>query len=180
MSQYERHDFPTIWEPPPRISYGEKQPPIAEVVERLTVLNTRAWVRRLFLEKFQLHLESRDDRWGIWNTLDEYEILTHLQLLRKLPECRKLLQSNYAGLNGLIEYKSVSPRTRDEIRQFLEDHGFPPASERDLEIPPAESNPEGKVHKPEAPAKDAAALQWPGGLSPGAATCRCLLEPKLT
>ena len=32
MSSHPRSDFPTHWDPPPRVGYGEKNPPVIDVV----------------------------------------------------------------------------------------------------------------------------------------------------
>lgn len=53
MSAHDRGDFPPHWEPPPRIGYGERQPPILNVVETLLAMDAEPWVVDLFLDKLR-------------------------------------------------------------------------------------------------------------------------------
>lgn len=51
MSQFDRGDFPPIWDPPPRWAYGEDTPDILEVDRALSEEPTKAWVQDIFARK---------------------------------------------------------------------------------------------------------------------------------
>jgi hypothetical protein len=52
MSQFERQDFPPLWDPPPRIGYGESRPDLWSIDESLRSDKVDPWVRHFFQSKF--------------------------------------------------------------------------------------------------------------------------------
>jgi hypothetical protein len=51
MSQRARDDFPPIWDPPPRVGYGEKHPAVIDVLVASERRETPEWVRDLYVGK---------------------------------------------------------------------------------------------------------------------------------
>lgn len=51
MSRHERSAYPPIWDPPPRIGYGETKPNLADVVRVMEAHPPAEWVRRVYAEK---------------------------------------------------------------------------------------------------------------------------------
>jgi hypothetical protein len=119
MSAHSKQDFPPLWEPPPRITYGEDHPDIVDIAAMLAESETTPWVRQLFLEKFKLHLETEDDRFGIWSSLELPELDRHLKTVEGLPEREQLLASNYQGLIEVIAPKEISTEFRERVLKAL-------------------------------------------------------------
>jgi hypothetical protein len=51
MAATPRGEFPPQWDPPPRTSYGENNPPIDEVLSELSQIETPEWLRDVYAEK---------------------------------------------------------------------------------------------------------------------------------
>ena len=51
MSQFDRGDFPSNWDPPPRIGYGENRPSIFTLEESLGIAKVAPWVEQVFQQK---------------------------------------------------------------------------------------------------------------------------------
>ena len=120
MSAHERSDFPSIWDPPPRIGYGETVPPILDVVRQLTQMETRPWVRELFLEKLKRRLSTKDPYFTIWEFMEEEQTIRYLEVLEKLPERDELIADNYQGLLRVLEQEDRwSKGLQDRVRILL-------------------------------------------------------------
>jgi hypothetical protein len=99
MSRYDRGDFPTHWDPPPRVGYGQRQPPMASVMRRCmdADLNVSPWVQDLFDEKMENYLKgyeyvvhgfvsANDDhkpktRWRDMSLIERQEVLDRIDQL---------------------------------------------------------------------------------------------------
>jgi hypothetical protein len=58
MSAHSRGDFPPLWDPPPRIGYGEDQPNVMDIMELISQRDDAEWVRQIYLSKFLLSFET--------------------------------------------------------------------------------------------------------------------------
>jgi hypothetical protein len=120
MSAHERSDFPPVWNPPPRIGYGENVPPLLAVIEQLTKTETKPWVRELFMKKLKTRLSTKDPYFTIWETLYEDDMTRYVAVLEQLPERDELLADNYQGLKQILETEDRgSEDLRARIRSLL-------------------------------------------------------------
>jgi hypothetical protein len=53
MSEHRRSDFPPVWDPPPRLGYGERTPTAADIAAALVQDEHAKWVYDLYLPKIQ-------------------------------------------------------------------------------------------------------------------------------
>jgi hypothetical protein len=53
MSRHDQSDFPPGWDPPPRVGYGERNPPLDEVMRVLRGGDYAPWVWAVYTEKVQ-------------------------------------------------------------------------------------------------------------------------------
>ncbi len=51
ISRFPREDFPPVWDPPPRIGYGEEMPPPLDVLREAERNQSPEWLRALYVEK---------------------------------------------------------------------------------------------------------------------------------
>ncbi len=92
MSTHRRSDFPPQWEPPPRVGYGEKKPPLPDVLEAMTQAPTADWVRQAYLSSFErVYLQGEG---FAMDTMDTQGWPRARRLLDALPE-GKALQKKY-------------------------------------------------------------------------------------
>jgi hypothetical protein len=76
MSAHERHEFPRVWDPPPRLAFEDRSPTMDDIRAALAAGGQASWVRALYLEK-SLRLIMREHYGVPWVTslaeLLEYE-----------------------------------------------------------------------------------------------------------
>lgn len=126
MSKWKAEDFPPHWDPPPRIGYGEQNPPILKVAETVLATETDPWVADIFLLKLQHSIaqpwahpfwdEMDNDLFGRYlNVLEQLlidsffieEIADNDALKRQLDKDRKRTPEQQARLRVLLGEKDV-------------------------------------------------------------------------
>lgn len=123
MSAHERGDFPPHWDSPPRVGYGEQQPPILDVVETLLEMDAKPWVVELFVEKLRSRAGYSFGTRYYFYDMDDEQFDRHLALLEQLPtdspihaEWRNALEQQLTN----EEARTEAQRTR--LRVLLEPH----------------------------------------------------------
>ncbi|MGE3107314.1 MAG: hypothetical protein AB7G11_13945 [Phycisphaerales bacterium] len=118
MSALGRSAYPPIWDPAPRLGWGENDPPIEGVAEEILRRPPAEWVCRLYMEKSGRYLFSYQGRgWEVLDYLVESSLkgvpggargfrsrlLLHLRYDDKLnAEQRALIESAVAKLDAKI------------------------------------------------------------------------------
>jgi hypothetical protein len=89
MSARERVHFPPHWEPPPRIGYGERTPPLVEVFDAIASQATANWVTSLYVDKVVFH----GDDFVPWrgpaldiSAMNDEQLSRFVKLVESLPE----------------------------------------------------------------------------------------------
>lgn len=59
MSELERSDFPPVWDPPPRLGYGERIPRIEVIARLIHEPEVAGWVMAMYLPKVERSLKKR-------------------------------------------------------------------------------------------------------------------------
>ena len=84
LSDHGRDAFPPHWDPPPRVGYGEDNPPIIDVVEVVLTQEVEPWVSELFVGK--LSDRAANSRWtGFWREMGNDELGRYLAVIDRLP-----------------------------------------------------------------------------------------------
>jgi hypothetical protein len=97
MSNLKRTDFPPVWDPPPRLGYGERTPEMPEVVAGVQLPDTADWVRSLYTGKI---LRYAKDRFGSFARAAEYGVGAYgLEQLRERESAFRLLLTVDGGLS---------------------------------------------------------------------------------
>ncbi|HQU43390.1 MAG TPA: hypothetical protein PK867_11305 [Pirellulales bacterium] len=84
MAAHNRGDFPARWDAPPHVGYGEREPPILDVMEVIVAMDPPPWVRSIFTEKFGNTLYNTTLLWP--GRMDDKEFSRYVQVLLKLHE----------------------------------------------------------------------------------------------
>jgi hypothetical protein len=66
MSGHRRSDYPRIWDPPPRLTYRETDPPLDQMRRALASADPAAWVRETYCDKSWTELS----RHTVWRHID--------------------------------------------------------------------------------------------------------------
>jgi hypothetical protein len=111
MSAHERSDFPPHWDPPPRVGYGEKKPPMLDVMEMVVAARPAPWVRELFVEKYRNFIGRGYGATGLLSDLDSAQLDRHLTILEQIPEGREILE-DHLHFVGIEERWSQAERER--------------------------------------------------------------------
>lgn len=119
MAAHQRGDFPPHWEPPPHVGYGEREPPILDVMEVVVATNPPVWVHSLFTTRFSNSIGDGHIPWTIYY-MDDDELNRFAQVLLKLPEGPALVAREENWLRGVRDEPSQSDTRRAAIDALLE------------------------------------------------------------
>jgi hypothetical protein len=118
MATHQRGDFPARWEPPPRVGYGETQPPMLDVMEVVLATNPPAWVRSIFTEKFGNTLYNTALLWP--GHIDDEEFNRYVQVLLKLPEGPSFASREEPWLSMALNDPDLSDARRSGIKALVD------------------------------------------------------------
>lgn len=121
MSAHPRDAFPPHWDPPPRIGYGERQPPILDVVEVALAMDADPWVVDVFMEKLRsLAGRSYGPLYFLSNLSDE-EFDRYLSVLEQLPADSEIIDEQREALERQADEESQrTAAQRDRLRGLLQ------------------------------------------------------------
>jgi len=58
MDSQSEHDFPLLWDPPPKLTQKNPYPDVLSIVDAVIVLDIRSWVRKKYINKFEQYIGS--------------------------------------------------------------------------------------------------------------------------
>jgi hypothetical protein len=104
MSEHGRASYPMYWDPPPRIAYGDSQPPLIDVLEALPDTPANTWVRDPYLDKLVSQYHSGFDSRQMFIDPEDRTFDRQLAVLRRLPEgprvageiCRAMVEARFS------------------------------------------------------------------------------------
>ena len=123
MSMWKPENFPPHWDPPPRIGYGEQNPPILKVAETVQTTETTPWVAEIFLLKLQ-HSIAQPWAHPLWDQMDNELFDRYLNVLEQLPADSFLIKEiadNDALKTQLDENSKRTPEQQARLRVLLEE-----------------------------------------------------------
>ncbi len=125
MRDHRLEEFPPHWDPPPRLGYHERTPPIIDLVE-IVAEGPDDWVRHVYLDKFQRQLASDnfwmsslrdmedDERLKVLSTV---ELMLDNELSFTDPESLKNLMFSLTQIGVSDETSWKIPHISDEVRE---------------------------------------------------------------
>ncbi len=119
MSRFERNDFPPIWDPPPRLAFGERSPTIAAIHEALLAdAAARPWVRALLLDKSWRFLGHTGDLPSV--AIDPDELVRWIDRTTAAPEFVDAVRFH------ADHDERLTPQARDALHRWLTSPPPPP------------------------------------------------------
>lgn len=131
LKSHAQHDFPPLWDPPPRVGYGEYEPNIIAVLNSLAKNAAPDWVRDIYEDKFE-H-QYRDavhfDFFRFQQHSDqEFEaLLRYLEqvdpsstMLRELQESLKIYDPATRSLDAGDPTDNLQPELKQRIEKILD------------------------------------------------------------
>ncbi|HET6881577.1 MAG TPA: hypothetical protein VFI31_15545 [Pirellulales bacterium] len=118
MSTHQRNDFPARWEPPPHIGYGEREPPILDIIEAVLASDAPDWVRSVFTEKFGNTLY--DTRLLSPDEIDDEELGRYVRVLLRLPQGPSFASRKEGFIQLAYEQAKMSPRRQADLKALLD------------------------------------------------------------
>ncbi len=125
MRDHRLEEFPPHWDPPPRLGYHERTPPIIDLVE-IVAEGPDDWVRHVYLDKFQRQLAS-DNFWMSslrdmednerLKVLSTVELMLDNELSLTDPESLKNLMFSLAQIGVSDETSWKFPHISDKVRK---------------------------------------------------------------
>jgi hypothetical protein len=118
MSVHEGSDFPARWDPPPHIGYGEREPPVLDIMEAVLAADAPDWVRSIFTKKFgntlyNTRLLSADE-------MDDEQLGRYVRVLLKLPEGPSFAARKLGFIHIAYEQAKRSPRRQADLKALLD------------------------------------------------------------
>jgi hypothetical protein len=115
MAQFDRDDFPPHWDPPPRLGYGTKNPPLIDVLQSLVGNDAPEWLWETYRPKFAVALEG----WRRTALVDvKYvpEFDRWMTVLEAMPDQRSFAVDNQGVLRGFAKLQLASADTAQAER----------------------------------------------------------------
>lgn len=118
--RYERHDFPPVWNPPPRLSYYENKPSVVAVLEAVEQQGGPEWLRVLYSEKL-----AQDPSGGIWSRVgdvhkaDRQDLERTIGVLERNVPVSAIDSREIYDLQRLIDDERIDADLRDRLRNYL-------------------------------------------------------------
>lgn len=116
MSRNTRDDYPPHWVPPPRVAYGETQPPLLDVFEQLVEQRPASWVVENYLAAARYRWQNAFAVLDWHRDTNEEEFQRWLKALRKLPEGPELARDIIVAANSRHWSQRDSPPTDHQLR----------------------------------------------------------------
>jgi hypothetical protein len=117
MSAHAPDDFPPHWDPPPRLAYGQANPPPLEVLEAAGVYGSD-WVRQLYLEKVQQQIGTDYRSYFFWNMISNEELDRYLAFLEQLPRHSHFLAEHREDLAQQLK-RDRTESQKERIRKLI-------------------------------------------------------------
>jgi hypothetical protein len=116
-----RDDFPPVWDPPPRLGYGEEQPPILDVLAAAQEHGAPKWFREIYVNKL-----AQDPSRMLWDTIHDENELSATEFERVLSVLENDIPAeSYKGteewyeLVSIVEDKRFDIELRERLRDYL-------------------------------------------------------------
>lgn len=121
MSAHPRDAFPPHWDPPPRIGYGERQPPILDVVEAVLATDAEPWVVEVFMEKLRSFAGRAYGTFYFLANMSNEEFDRYLTVLEQLPADSEIIDEQREALERQADEDAKrTPAQRDRLRELLQ------------------------------------------------------------
>ena len=127
MSQRTPEDFPPHWNPPPRLGYGEDEPPYFLVLDAALRVDVADWVRQLYVDKLIVHAESMRHPVHVAELNDE-QLRRYIDLLREIPQGPEIAKTHRHQVFQFLREPEpddiappppeISPERRELLEQF--------------------------------------------------------------
>jgi hypothetical protein len=114
MSAHPQSDFPPQWEPPPRVGYGEKIPPLLDVMEVMLARDAAPWVRAVYVDKLRRCLA---DQFGL-NSYSTNERAALVRILKQLPEGPDIAAEHRGALEWMSS-RDLPAAEREDLNALL-------------------------------------------------------------
>lgn len=131
MSRFQADEFPPHWDPPPRPAYGERVPPLIDLLEMTADADIAPWVRRIYADKF---IASHAG----WYWLPYEENLSRLtRVLSSLPDGAHIAQGIASRLETLhlAQSDETPEQERADLARLLDLAGVSVSHENDSNPP---------------------------------------------
>jgi hypothetical protein len=114
MSAHAPSDFPPLWDPPPRVGYGESRPPLMDVLEAIADQPPAPWVRQLYVEKLRQYFGNK---YAHPPVRDAGRIARLFQRLEGGPALTTEFRDE---LEQMLRYgNEISERDKDDLKALL-------------------------------------------------------------
>jgi hypothetical protein len=120
LSKLQRSELPPIWDPPPRIGYGENTPQVIDVLEEIGRKESPDWIRAVYVEKLPVDPRSSFESAFPWGKdVDGQRLERILSLYEKFVPSDSLEIQQREDLIMLMESRPMDVELRKRMSTYL-------------------------------------------------------------
>jgi hypothetical protein len=120
MSAHERKDFPPMWDPPPRVGYGETTPPILDAMEAIVAHPPAAWVHATYVEKLRNYIGNEEAFYDPSEVQTGVQLRRIVKILQEIPEGPKIAHEHAHALESRLRSVESTTEDRENFKALLE------------------------------------------------------------
>ncbi len=121
ISRFPREDFPAVWDPPPRVGYGEELPSPLDVLREAELNQSPAWLRELYVEKLsQNPRRAFDNAFRDDGEFESSEFDRVLSAFEKYVPPKSLDRTQVWDLEYLLNQKQLNVDLRARLKAYLD------------------------------------------------------------
>lgn len=121
MNHHPEDEFPPHWDPPPRIGYGEYEPPVHQVVAQLLRSPSPPWLLNRYLDKLGVEAE-RMNQWSVLSGYSDEDFAAYVETLAQLDSRDQVIQ-HYRVYNHLLkqtlESEDIAASRRASLQRLM-------------------------------------------------------------
>jgi hypothetical protein len=119
MTQFTRDAFPPIWDPPPRVGYGEEKPVVTEVLAAIDRCDAKPWIRTFYIDKL-----TQDPRPAFWSAVPRDDAGTAefedvLTLYEKHVPADAFKRQQWEDLYDIAEDDRIGEALQKRLKAYL-------------------------------------------------------------
>jgi hypothetical protein len=134
LSAHRPSDFPPLWDPPPRIGYGEKSPNIVDVIDVTATRECAPWVRECYIDKLRRFLRYE---LIFTNEPSGGDLARLVRALQRMPEGPEIASDLVPGVEIQLSQRQLPAEDLENLKALLKLAGKSDAGRQPKPILPA-------------------------------------------
>ncbi len=120
--EYAETEFPSHWDPPPRLGYGETEPEVYLVVAGLLAHDAPQWIVNRYADKLELNAGEWPWMRDSLSRHTDSELSNYVQTISQLPNSQRIAANYEMTVRGILDVEpaDLSAARRTALERLLE------------------------------------------------------------